>query len=499
MIGRDPIGVRAIGELAPSDIFTPALAPQYFSSHGFITGPADTPANTYYDERVDQALEFSRSLVTDRLGGLASEAIEIKLRNSDGELDAWVDSYAFDGREARVLIGDDGFGYAEYGEVFRGQMMDLSVDEDIVTIRARTKLAALSVAIAANFYAGTGGAEGGADLAGKMKPLCWGQVFNVPALLVNSATLVYQVHDGAISDVPQVFDRGISLTKVGGTPAPGQYSVDTAAGTFTLGGIPDGQVTANVLGRVHGGYFDTVADIVEDILVHYSPLDAADLDAASFSALNSAQAAPMGLWLDAPASVADVVSTLLEGAGCFGTFTPLSVFRVGQFAAPAAIHDFELTADDIISVQRDPLPATLAPVVWRYQVGYARAYAVQTDLAAGVSAAQRTFAAESYRIAAAADAALKVDYQFAQDVEAIESPFAAQADAAAEAARLLALFRTPHALYTLTLKPALWTANLNDTVLVTYPRYRLNGGALGRVVAIDIDAAENRTVLTVFV
>lgn len=499
MIGRDPIGVRAIGELALSDIFAPAIEAQYFSSHGFISGRGDTPPSCYYDERVDQPIAFSRSIVSDRLGGLATESGELRLKNDDGELDAWIDRFAIDAREVRVLIGDDGFGLSEYGVVFDGQMVDMTVDESAIVIRLRTKLAALTAPIAANFYAGTGGAEGGADLAGKMKPLAWGQTFNVPAVLVDSATLVYQVHDGAISDVPQVFDRGISLTKVGGVPTPGQYSVNVAAGTFKLGGTPAGQVTANVLGRVDGSYFDSIADIVEDILVNYSTLVAGDLVAATFTALNTAQPAPMGLWLESPASVADIVGTLLEGVGCFGTFTPTSQFRVGQFAEPAAVADFELFADDIVDVRREPMPSSLTPVAWRYQVGYAKAYAVQTDLAAGVTAAQRTFAAQDYRVAAAANASITSRYLLAQDVAPIDSPFALKADAEAEAARLLALYSAPHALYTLTVKPALWTVNLNDTAYVEYPRYRLNGGVRGRIVAIDIDAAENKSELTVFV
>lgn len=501
MIGVEAFGAQALGELAPGDIFTPAVAPQYFSSHGFISGPADTPADTYYDERVDQPLYFGRSIVGDRIGGLATETGEMRLANGDGGLDAWVDRFAFDARRAVVRIGDDDFALDEYGTIFDGAMHDVEADEQGVVIRVRTKRAALASAIAATFYTGAGGAEGGDDIKGRMKPLCWGKVFNVPAIPVDIPNLLYQVHNGLINDVPAVYDRGIALTKVGGTPSPGQYSVDAAAGTFTLGGTPAGLVTADVAGRVNGSsvYLTQLADIVQDILLTYGPLSSGDLDADSFTALNAAQPATMGLWLQEPVNVDQVVHELLAAAHCFGTFTPLSVFRVGQFAAPAASTDVSIDAEDISAVSRVPLPDALSPLVWRYRVGWARNYVVQTDLASGVSDARRAFAAAEQRIAAAADAALTIVWQLARDPEPLPSYFALEADAEAEAARMLALLQDPHALYTIRCKPALWTLNVNDTVRVSYPRYRLNGGALCRVVGIELDAAENATVLTVFI
>ena len=39
---------------------------RYYSTHGLTTSPSETPANTWYDGRVENALRFTRSLVSAR-------------------------------------------------------------------------------------------------------------------------------------------------------------------------------------------------------------------------------------------------------------------------------------------------------------------------------------------------------------------------------------------------------------------------------------------------
>ena len=123
-----------------------------------------------------------------------------------------------------------------------------------------------------NFYLGTGGTEGGDDLKGKPKPLCFGQVFNVPAVPVDTANLIYQVHDGIINSVTAAYDRGVALNKVGGVPAAGEYSDDLANGTFTLGGSPTGTVTADVQGSADPSYVSVTSDIVKRVVKSYGGL-----------------------------------------------------------------------------------------------------------------------------------------------------------------------------------------------------------------------------------
>jgi hypothetical protein len=58
-----------------------------------------------------------------------------------------------------------------------------------------------------NVYAGTGGVDGGADLAGKRKPLCFGNPRNVSPVLLVPSLLIYQVHDGSVAGIDNVYDQ----------------------------------------------------------------------------------------------------------------------------------------------------------------------------------------------------------------------------------------------------------------------------------------------------
>lgn len=500
MIGAYALGEVALGELKTADYFTPALETLYYSANGYTTAPGDTPASRWYDERAEQPLLFWRSIVGDRLGGLARERAELKLGNGDGALDLFQDLYALDMREVDIEMGEAGAAYSAFGTIFTGYMLDAAVSEDAVTVRLGTRAMALRTLLHPSTYGGTGGTDGGADLKGQVKPLCFGRVYNVTPVLVDATNLVYQVHDGAIQDVPAVYDGQVALTKVVGTPTAGQYAVDTANGTFQLGDEPVFDLTCDVDGRHDGADWPrTVANIVADLIDNYSPLASSDRAASSFTQLNTDQPAVVGLYLPEPAAIDAAIDALLRSAGCYGYFTLASKLIVGQFAAPGATATVELDDDNILSAQRDPLPGGLTPIAYRWSVGYQRNHSPGASVADGAPAARRAFAASEYRVAAASDSGVLANYLLAVDAELQRAPFTTLSDAQDEADRALAIYGVPRALVTLAVKPALWTVEIGTMVKATYRRAGLSGGAYGRVVAINLNAARNQAELVLLV
>jgi len=497
MIGTYAIGANPLGAIE-DDLFTPSVVDLRYSTGGYISDTTDTPASQWFDERVTQPLAFARSILGARFGGLAQEQAEIRISNTDGALDAFPSSYAIDYRAVRVQVGEPDFPLGDFGTIFQGVMVSAELTEDELLLAVRTKRYALEVPIQIRTYAGTGGTEGGDDLAGRIKPLCYGCCYNVPALLVDAVNLIYQVHDGLIEDITAVYDRGVELTKVAGVPAAGEWSVDTLNGRFTLGSTPAGTVTADVRGRHNGtAWLTTLADIVSDIATNAGGLVPGDLDAASFTALNTAQPGQIGIFLAEPATCAEVIDELLGGVGCFGFFSLQSKLTVGQIALAGAAPQFELTDDEIVSATRQALPDGLSPLAWRWRVAYQRSWLVQTDLAAAATAARRAFVAVQYRIASDMNTGLLSTYPLATDPEPQISPLQLKADAEAEAERQFAIFGQRRWLYVLRIKPALWTADIGQTVQITYPRHGLNSGVLGVVLGIDLDAQANESELVV--
>jgi hypothetical protein len=86
-----------------------------------------------------------------------------------------------------------------------------------IVFRLRDKQYLFTVPALTTRYAGTNvlplGFEGmPADVMGKVKPVVLGAVFNVPAVLVNTSKLTYQVNDGPLASVGAVYDSGLALT-----------------------------------------------------------------------------------------------------------------------------------------------------------------------------------------------------------------------------------------------------------------------------------------------
>jgi len=453
-----------------------------YSSHGWTR--SDTGNEAFYAGRIKSDLQIVRNITgRDGIGGLARVFAEVVLSNGDGGLDGLETDYAIDGRAVRLLIGPVTGDYSDFGLVFSGVLERCTTTLSEMRLSLSDGLARLQLPVQENRYAGSGGTEGGADLKGKPKPLCYGEVFNITPPLVDAANLIYQVHDGAISDVPAVRDRAVALTKVVGTPAPGEYSVDTAAGTFTLGASPAGEITCDVLGDTPtAGYTDRTGSIALRILS--LRLTTSDIDTTSFANLNGAQPASVGIWIGAEErTAADALDELLAGIGAFGGFSRAGVFTVGRIDSAEGVTPVaEYDVLSILTIERQPLPTGVDPICWRVSVGYRKNYTVQTDVAAGAADADRTFAAEPQRVSSDSSAAIKSQHLLARDYGPVPGLFADEADADTEAARLFDLWGTPRAQFQVLLPLKGMLADIGSVVTLTHPRHRLQSGRAVRVV-----------------
>jgi hypothetical protein len=469
-----------------------------WSTSGYTSHGSDTPASVHFDGRISTFTVERDIAGRDGIGGIARVFAELSLVNADGDLDTLPEDYALDGRAARILVGDRDAAYADFGLLFSGVVASVTVSDLALQLRFSDGMARLELPVQVNRYLGTGGLEGGADLKGKPKPLCWGRAYNVAPVLVDAFNLIYQVHDGAIQDVPAFRDRGVALTKVGSAPAPGEYTVDTATGTVQLGAMPDGEPTCDVEGDAPtAGYSERLAVIAQRILA--VKFYTSEIDTTAFANLNALIEAPVGLFVGAEErTAADVLDALLGGAGCFAGFSRQGVFTVGRLSEPAA--DAPVLALDesaIERVDREPLPPALEPVAWSVSVGWRLNHTVQSDIAALAADADRAFAVEQWRVARAENAAVQSRHLLAREYGPVQSPFVDAADAEAEAERLFALWGTPRARLRVATMAQGLVADFGRSVLLTHPRHGLRFGRPARVVGQTVQMG--RTELRVIV
>jgi len=410
----------------------------------YATRSTDTPANTQYLPRVKTAGLFRR------------------------DLDAWLD-YAFDGRECRILAGEEGAAYADFVLVLKGTMDQIQADGlHTLTVRIRDRLHELDKPIQSTAYLGNNslpaGLEGVEDLKGKLKPRAYGNCVNISPPCVNTSRLIYQASDQALYRIGAVYDQGVALT-AGSTyssqsdmettaPSAGQYRVWAAGGMFRLGSTPSGQITCDAqqydtaFGATSGRAASLMQEIAED-----AGIATADISAADVTALNAATAYPdMGVWLglDDASTALQLMDYLATSVGAWYGFDRLGSLRMAQLAAPtlgAVVHTFG--AHEILDLHRRSSQDAGAGVpAWDVKVRYYRNWTPQrpADLAGSVTLVNRQFKTQEWRNSRGLDATVKTKHPLAWSIE-YDTASITEAYMAIEADRRLALLKVDRALY----------------------------------------------------
>ena len=506
MFGDASFGSRAWSDLGdPITIISAGSAMEadfefiiYVGTSEYVTSSTDTPPNTPFLGRLRVPSEFRRSILGSSIESFSTGDGQLIVDNRDALYDFLIEQYAVDGRDVEIRVGRKTDAYAQHYVLFKGTAADWNIDEASVQVLLRDNSFKLQVPAQSTLYAGTGGAEGGDDLAQKRKPRCFGYVRNVRPPLVVPSLLIYQVNDGEISDVPAVYDRGATLNfgtdrtnyadMAAHAPASGEFDTCLAEGLFRLGASPGGTVTADVDGDARSSEFVyTAGKIIRRLIALETEIvDPDEIYEPSFTAIDTAQGSEIGFWLgtDDALSVADVMAQIMGSVGGWAGFRRDGKLALEIFLAPGSTADQSFDETEIFEIKREPLPSTLTPPPWRFRVAYERAWHQQTDLAGTVPAAHRAFVADPYRLAEDSSASILSDHPLGQDPDPIEAYFRDEADAENEAQRLLALYGTTRSLYRLTLPRRALILDIGETIDVEFPRWDLSVGKKMRVVEI---------------
>lgn len=468
---------------------------------GYATLPTDTPPNQPF-RGVLKSFSFSRSIMQDNIGQFTTGTGQLVIANDDAAYDYLPLSYAVDGRKIDIRIGRRDGSYDTLFPLAKVTATGWDIGTDDITIDLVDYSYKLEVPVQPHTYGGTGGADGGADLAGKRKPLVFGNAMNISPVLLVPALLIYQAHDGAMQSFDAVYDKGSPLTAGGdvadyatlaaASVSAGSYKTCLAAGLVKLGSNASGTVTADVKGDNGSGYITSSADIVRWALRNRTVLvDPDDLDTTSFTTVNAAQPAPIAYFIgpDDNLTVAAFIQNIMGGIGGWGGHRLDGKFEVRIFQAPSGGPVASYTRADMLEgdIKREPLPSAYLPPPYRWRVPYALNWTVQTDLAGGVDANHKAFVAEPNRLAEVVVASVQTDHPFAQDRDPVQAYFAVQSDALAEATRRSNLFKTTRAIYRWQAPRRALRHGMGDIVKVTHPRFDLPFGRLMTVVETKVD------------
>jgi hypothetical protein len=495
---------RYLVELEPWNPAEGATTRLHFSDHGFVTEPDDDPPDTVYLPRLDRGFSFRIGRELFGQGRIGGQSLpnwgEIALANADGALDPLL-ALGWDGRRAIVRLGGDGFRHADFRIVFTGAVEGVRADDLVLRLVIRDPAWRFDQPVQSALFAGTGGGEGGADLAGRPKPMALGRVRNVEAayLGVVAGKHSYRVHDGPIEDVDAGWSNAVALARVAGPPSSGQYSVDAATGIVTLGGSPlDSTITWDVKGDKAGGAWRTsAAALARHVAVARAGLaDPDEIDGASFTALIGAAPAGVGWWIDDDMTVAELLDRLLGAIGGWWGFTRDGRFQVGRVEAPSATATARYTEREILALER--LDVALPP--WRISLGHARCWRLQSgrEIAGGATPERQSFVQQPVRYGTpASSAAILAAHPLARD-ERTDTALDEGADADAEQTRLLALHGTDRQAFRVTVKTQPFARELGETVEIVHPRFGLAAGRRLVILGMVEDTATSEVVLTLW-
>lgn len=497
--GSPPFGSLAFGEF---DLpLKGALTSVYLSDEGFTTTPNATLANIHFKALVDNPYQYDLSILSgDDFGAGASSYGSITILNGDGEMDN-LTTYYWGARRALIKAGTKDLPYDLFTTVFDGSVNGIEVDDERTTLTIRDNRIKVDQYLSVPVYGGTGGLEGGTNIQGLVKPLCYGEVRNIEPVLVDATNLIYQVHDGSILSIDAVRDSGLALINDGdfaniNTPTipAGHYATQNSAGLIRLGSSPAGRVTMDVKGDNTGSYVSKTGAICQRIVktrLGGNSLQDSEIDGGSFNVFDDVITGDVGIYVTEKATASSILDTLINSVLGFWAFNRTGYLTCGLIQPPDQVV-MEIGEDGVdepdIQIISEITPA------FRITVGYEPLGVAQgaDELAGAVSNTDRAYFNQEYRNVLTEDTTV-----YAQNPTAIEKTFETRlvnkADAQVLADRLKTIYSTGRRIYKVTLLYGLYKLFINDTVNLTNPRHGLSSGKKLRVVNLSEDAQTNKT------
>ena len=343
--------------------------------------------------------------------------------------------------------------------------------------------------------------------ADTIKPLVFGEVFNMSPLLIdpNNQGGQYMVNDGAVNQVIEIRDNGIPIYQDGSTVYTGA-TIDAANGKFVLTYPPAGTITASIKGvnnsidlstgnLVTGTYSNTIAKLIALIVTQYGKsnfrLSAADLDLTNLSAFNAANTQPVGVVVTDRTNVLNICEALASSIGAQLIFTRegrLQLLRYGigitaaqdplitignTSAAPITTND--IIFDSINISEKVPFGGAI-------KLGYCKNWTVQDSLLTSLPADHKDlYATEWLTTTSTASPTLISNYKLDIDPVQQDTMLLVTTDAVTEASRQVSYYTVQRYVYRFTGVPKLLALRLGQQVYLCHNRFNLYNSGLGKL------------------
>lgn len=224
-------------------------------------------------------------------------------------------------KDAKVSIWAGAAGQAwPWTQIFAGKVQSWDRRAQVLTLTADVAFDDKDILTAT--YAGSGGAEGGADIKGRVKPLCIGWPLNVEPVLINAVDNVYQFSAyGAIEAVTALYERGSNFgasvgdyasyaALVGASIPNGRWATCLAEGMIRLGAPAAGVITGDIKGIKSGATTPRLTGAIISKLAEVAGVSTSVIETASLTALDTAVPYPISLVMNQQESFVEMAQKL---------------------------------------------------------------------------------------------------------------------------------------------------------------------------------------------
>lgn len=231
------------------------------------------------------------------------------------------DTYNWAGAPVEIYAEESGTAWP-WTQRFKGRIASYARRIEVLTINATIDTEPFDKDVLTATYAGTGGAEGSADLKGRLKPLIIGWADNVEPVLINTVDNVYQFSGyGAIEGVTTLYERAADFGASTGDHASyaalvaasipaGRWATCLAAGMIRLGAPAAGVITGDIKGHKVSTTTPRLTGAVINALATIAGVSSGNIETATLTSLDSAVAYPINLVLTDQVKWRDMASGL---------------------------------------------------------------------------------------------------------------------------------------------------------------------------------------------
>lgn len=332
--------------------------------------------------------------------------------------------------------------YASLVPAFHGVAGIVTSDDTEFVISLRDASYWLERALLRSTYGGTGQYDGGPELTGTLKPLViggsqvgttgsswFGAISNVTPVLIDPVNLIYQVSDGPIGRIAALYEGGApgqwpnagdvqNLYDGVGAPS-GRFRTCLARGCIQLGTQPVYQITVDVNGPSLAPLTSTCLAVAVDVLVGLCgvPKDlvavATGTNAGELATIGAVTPIRSGCGVflgpqDNPSGV-DLMTRILAPAGMKLVACRDGLLRALVIAAIPASPTLKAQLDDrdIVSLKPVDLPPSINPPPFRFRVGYADNYSIQTTGISPLATTRKSYIATPNNVAQSSSGSLQ--------------------------------------------------------------------------------------------